>query len=157
MQTRKTRFMVLWNKNCFSKRYTRIGAKKKYKAHNSKYVWPILKYVRHIFCLLKTRSKSTLKPQTNKDTRILHLKMRGKTGKNTVMKSEPFFCTKTGVVFSAARQWQNPGAAGYKDSIAIDTGNGIFICLTVWRECRRFRSIYRQNSLPRRLFSRLRL
>lgn len=81
--------------------------------------------------------------------------MRGKTGKNTVMKSEPFFCTKTGVVFSAARQWQNPGAAGYKDSIAIDTGNGIFICLTVWRECRRFRSICRQNSLPRRLFSRL--
>ena len=83
--------------------------------------------------------------------------MRGKTGKNTVMKSEPFFCTKTGVVFRAARQWQNPGAAGYKDSIAIDTGNGIFICLTVWRECRRFRSICRQNSLPRRLFSRLRL
>ena len=48
-------------------RYTHIGAKKKYKAHNSK-------YVRHIFCLLKTRSKSILKPQTNKDTRILHLK-----------------------------------------------------------------------------------
>ena len=36
-----------------------------------------LKYVRHIFCLLKTRSKSILKPQTNKDTQNFTLKVYG--------------------------------------------------------------------------------
>ena len=45
-----------------------MGAKRKYKAHISKYVRPILKYLRHIFCPLKTRRENVPKTQTNSDT-----------------------------------------------------------------------------------------
>ena len=44
-----------------------MGEKKKYKAHILKYVPCILKYLRPIFCPLKTRSKNALKTQTNSD------------------------------------------------------------------------------------------
>jgi hypothetical protein len=47
-----------------------MGANKKYKAHISKYVRPILKYLRHIFPPLKTRLKNGAKMRTNADTRI---------------------------------------------------------------------------------------
>ena len=44
-----------------------MGAKKKSKAHISKYVPCILKYLRHIFCPLKTRLKTVPKRRTNRD------------------------------------------------------------------------------------------
>ena len=44
-----------------------MGAKKKSKAHISKYVPCILKYLRPIFCPLKTRLKTVPKRRTNRD------------------------------------------------------------------------------------------
>jgi len=45
----KSAFFAPQNAYCFSACYTPIGEKKKYKAHISKYVPCILKYVRPIF------------------------------------------------------------------------------------------------------------
>ena len=47
-----------------------MGEKKKYKAHILKLVPCILKYLRPIFCPLKTRLKTGAKTQTNSDTRF---------------------------------------------------------------------------------------
>ena len=44
-----------------------MGAKKKSKAHISKYAPFILKYLRPIFCPLKTRLKTVPKRRTNRD------------------------------------------------------------------------------------------
>ena len=44
-----------------------MGAKKKYKAHILKYVPCILKYLRPIFCPLKTGIKTVRKTWTNTD------------------------------------------------------------------------------------------
>ena len=44
-----------------------MGEKKKYKAHILKLVPCILKYLRPIFCPLKTRLKTGAKTQTNSD------------------------------------------------------------------------------------------
>ena len=44
-----------------------MGAKKKSKAHILKYVPCILKYLRPIFCPLKTRLKTVPKRRTNRD------------------------------------------------------------------------------------------
>ena len=52
------------SENWFSAVLAHMGAKKKYKAHISKYVWPILKYLRHIFCPLKTTLKHAPKMRT---------------------------------------------------------------------------------------------
>ncbi len=47
-----------------------MGEKKKYKAHILKYVPCILKYLRPIFCPLKTRLKTGAKTQTNSDRQM---------------------------------------------------------------------------------------
>ena len=86
--------------NWFSERLPHMGAKKKYKAHISKYVRPILKYLRHIFCSLKTRPAGAgdQRPFGRISVCLLAPKMRTKRRHGRVARHRTGLCPATTLV-----------------------------------------------------------